>query len=108
MKKIDCLCQVFQLFLVEEYLSVWKSGLNTFFKRINYINFLTGCQEHEWYFTILEHIEDFVKHHLFGWLDVVINILKDENNAEVILFLEMLLNFVNHFDGVVFLYLFHA
>jgi len=71
----DCQDEVFQPLLVKQYLTVRKSRLNSLFKGVDDVDFLTSCEEYKGNFGVLKHVEYFVKHHLFGALNVKVDIL---------------------------------
>ena len=94
--------EVTQFFAVKQNLSLRKPRLNTLFKRVSNVYFLACGHEHEGDLCVLEHVEDAVKHHLLGRLDVEVDVLQDEQQAHVLLMAKVLFDLLDHFNSVVF------
>ena len=77
-----------------------KSRFHPLFERVNDVYFHASGNEQELDLTILQHIENFVEQNLLGLTNVVVDVLKHEQQRHLLVISEVLLNLRNHLHSV--------
>lgn len=77
----DHILERLEIIIIEEDLPLRKSRFNSFFERIDYVNFLTGGYENERDLSVAKHVKDFVEHVLLAPFNIEVDILKNKKYA---------------------------
>ena len=78
---LDHILERLEIIIIEEDLPLRKSRLDSFFERIDYVNFLAGGYENERDLRVAKHVQDFVEHVLLAPFNIEVDILKNKKNA---------------------------